>query len=553
MTVLSSETYNNETIELRQQMHYWRTMHARAVEREAALEERGRFLEETVRRQEKQIVEQAQQIEALMAKSAWLAQQVFGRKSEKTKAPTPEACDTDTKIPEFGKDSAGPGRKRGKQPGAQGYGRKRREGLPTEVIPHDLRVEEQRCPFCGAAFLVFPGTEDSEEMDWEVHLVRRVHQRTRYQPTCDCPGVPGIVTAPVPPKLIPKGMFSCGFWVHLLLEKYLFQRPLYRIRQVLELEGLSVSQGTLTGGLKRIGELVQPLYTRILERSRAAKHWQMDETRWLVFVEREGKAGHQWWLWVVVTEETCSYLLDPSRSSEVPRNHLGEEAEGILNVDRYSAYKKVAEILKGKLRLAFCWGHVRRDYVRIRDTRKKLRTWAEEWVRRINDLFRQNDRRLEVWKSDPEAFRLEDQELRRQLACMAELRDKELADENLHPVKRKALSSLREHWEGLYLFVDHPEIPMDNNGSERRLRNPVVGRKNYYGSGSIWSGALSAMLFTIFQTMLIHHLDPQKWLLAYFEACAKNGGKPPEDVDAFLPWNLSQERKTAWRYPDRPP
>jgi transposase len=322
---------------------------------------------------------------------------------------------------------------------------------------------------------------------------------------------------------------------------------------VLELEGLRVSQGTLTGGLERIVALLQPLYARILERSRAAKHWQMDETRWLVFVEMEGKAGHKWWLWVVVTEDTCSYLLDPSRSSEVPRNHLGEEAEGILNVDRYSAYKKVARILQGKLRLAFCWSHVRRDYVRIRDTREKLRPWAEGWVRRIDDLFRQNDRRLEVWKSDPEAFRVEDQELRRQLACMAELRDKELADEPLHPAKRKALMSLREHWEGLSLFVDHPEIPMDNNESERRLRNPVVGRKNYYGSGSIWSGALSAMLFTIFQTMLLNHLDPQKWLLAYFEACAQSGGKPPEDVDAFLPWNLSEERKTVWVYPNHPP
>jgi transposase len=348
-------------------------------------------------------------------------------------------------------------------------------------------------------------------------------------------------------------MFSTGFWVRILLEKYLFQRPLYRIRQVLALEGLSVSQGTLTGGLQRIGEFLQPLYTRILERSRAAKHWQMDETRWLVFVELEAKVGHKWWLWVVVTKDTCVYLLEPTRSAEVPMNHLGKEAEGILNVDRYSAYKKVAKILEDKIRLAFCWGHVRRDFVRIHDTRKRLRTWAEGWVTRISDLFRQNAKRVKVWKSDPEAFGVEDQELRRQLACMAELRDKELADEKLHKAQRKALKSLREHWQGLFLFVDHPEIPMDNNESERRLRNPVVGRKNYYGSGSIWSGMLTVMLFTTFQTVLKNQIDPRRFLLAYFDACAKNGGQAPEDVDAFLPWNLSEEQKIAWRYLDRPP
>ena len=66
------------------------------------------------------------------------------------------------------------------------------------------------------------------------------------------------------------------------------------------------------------------------------------------------------------------------------------------------------------------------------------------------------------------------------------------------------------------IFVDHPEIPMDNNESERRLRNPVVGRKNYYGSGSQWSAMLTAILFTLFQTLLKNQINPGKWLLAYF-------------------------------------
>ena len=36
---------------------------------------------------------------------------------------------------------------------------------------------------------------------------------------------------------------------------------------------------------------------------------------------------------------------------------------------------------------------------------------------------------------------------------------------------------------------------MDNNYGERQLRNPVVGRKNYYGSGSFWSAALTVRRF----------------------------------------------------------
>ena len=393
-----------------------------------------------------------------------------------------------------------------------------------------------------------PGTEDSEQIHWEVRLVRRVHRRMRYVPACDCHAVAGIVTAPGPAKLIPKGMFSTGFWVHLLLEKFLFQRPLYRIRQMLALEGLEVSQGTLTGGLQRIGTLLEPLYGRILQRSRTAGHWHMDETRWMVFAEVEGKVGHRWWLWVVVTTDTCVYLLDPWRCSDVPRNFLGEDAEGIISADRYSAYKTLGE----KIRIAFCWGHVRRDFMKVRDGYRKLRAWGRSWVERIGEIYRLNDQRLEVL-SNPEAFSTAEKALRDALTSMEQARESELAEMTLHPASRKVLKSLGNHWEGLMLFVDHPQIPMDNNEAERRLRNPVLGRKNYYGSGSIWSGMLSAMLFTIFQTLLKNNLDPQKWLLAYFQVCAENGGRAPENIESFLPWNLSEPQKRSWHYPRSPP
>jgi len=90
---------------------------------------------------------------------------------------------------------------------------------------------------------------------------------------------------------------------------------------------------------------------------------------------------------------------------------------------------------------------------------------------------------------------------------------------------------------------------MDNNLSERKLREAVLGRKNYYGSGSVWSGDLTAALFTIFQTARHNGLDPIKYLTAYLHACANNHGNPPRNIDDFLPWNLSQEQKISWKIP----
>jgi transposase len=241
-------------------------------------------------------------------------------------------------------------------------------------------------------------------------------------------------------------------------------------------------------------------------------------------------------------------VLDPSRSARVPREFLGEQAAGILSADRYSAYKTLTDMIV----IAFCWAHVRRDFLRIRDGNKTLAPWGQNWVERINDLYRINRMRLAVPR-DSEPFHTADRQLREAVQQMARTRDGELATATLHSTKRKALVSLREHWSGLTLFVDHPEIPMDNNEAERHLRMGVVGRKNYYGSGSIWSGALTAALFTILQTLLRNDVNPKPWLRTYFQACAENGGRVPDNVEQFLPWNLSEDRKSQWHYEVRPP
>lgn len=297
--------------------------------------------------------------------------------------------------------------------------------------------------------------------------------------------------------------------------------------------------------MRKIGELVHPLYTRILERNRTANHWHMDETRWLVFEEIEGKIGCRWWLWVSVSRDAVVYLLDPSRSSGVPKNHLGEDPSGILCVDRYAAYKALG---RGSLKLSFCWANVRRDYVRIHDAHPAFRAWAQGWIDRINLLFHLNNGRRAVLH-DKESFPAADAILRKELDRFKAAWILELASQDLAPVCRKALESLQNHWEGLVVFVDHPSIPMDNNLSERKLRPAALGRKHYYGSGAVWSGDLTTALFTVFQTARHNGLDPLKYLTAYLHAAANNGGRPPANLDDFLPWSLSDSQRAQWAIP----
>jgi transposase len=92
------------------------------------------------------------------------------------------------------------------------------------------------------------------------------------------------------------------------------------------------------------------------------------------------------------------------------------------------------------------------------------------------------------------------------------------------------------------LFVNDACIPLDNNHGERLMRDPAVGRKNHYGSGSEWSGRLAIRLFSIFATLKLRNINPRRWLMLDLEACGNSGGKAPADVSQFLPWNMSPDR-----------
>ena len=95
-------------------------------------------------------------------------------------------------------------------------------------------------------------------------------------------------------------------------------------------------------------------------------------------------------------------------------------------------------------------------------------------------------------------FLHEDKQIRESMDIMYDTALEELKQPRLHYEQKGVLNSLINHWGGLTIFVEHSSIPMDNNGSERILRNPAVGRKNYYGSGTIWSGRFTAIMFSIF-------------------------------------------------------
>ena len=359
---------------------------------------------------------------------------------------------------------------------------------------------------------------------------------------------PRTITADPPPKLIPKGLLGVSVWVEILVSKFFAQQPTERLLQQWRLLGLDLSAGSVTGGLERIEPLLTPLYEALLARNAQSSLAQADETRWMVFIDQEGKVGHRWWLWVFLGGDTVAFRLDPSRSHEVPEGHFADGALAVLLVDRYSAYKAMRPVQQGTVALAFCWAHVRRDFVELGKGSEALKPWALLWLARIRVLYRV-DRQRRGLEPTSMAFRAADATLRQAVAAIHAQAEAELRDPHLPTPCRHVLTSLTEHWSGLTRFVDDRRIPLDNNASERRIRGPAVGRKNYYGSGSRWSGRLAAMLFSLFATVQMARLNVRDWLRGYLQSCAEAGGQPPADVNAFLPWTMPATQRQALAIP----
>ena len=415
--------------------------------------------------------------------------------------------------------------------------------LPVRV--EIVELAEATCPNCGLGLSEFPGTEDSQTLEVEVKAYRRVIRRRRYRPSCNCGCLPAIVAAPAPARLIKRGKFGVSVWISVLLDKFVYGRPSHRLLQDLAGHGLNMAPGTLAGGLKQLAPLFEPLEQAFVQKLRSASHWHAAETRWAVFIDVQGKVGHRWYLWVFHSDAVVHYVLNASRGAAVIDVELAGVERGIISCDRYSAYKKFARLHPGVV-LAFCWAHVRRDLLELANSYPDLSAWALARVDAIGALYHLNGLRLQATQGSVQRATYQMQ-LEQAVHTMAQERVLALADPLLAAPAAKVLRSMAVHWDGLTVFVAHPWIPMDNNTAESDMRGPVVGRKNFYGSASQWSGQLAATMYSLMMTLRLWKINARTWLGAYLQACADNGNRAPDDIAPFLPWAMEPAQLAAMR------
>ena len=453
-------------------------------------------------------------VERQQAQIQDLQQQVHGKTSEVS--PPPEQTEQ-------------PKRSRGRQSGTKGSGRKRRDHIEPVDCNHVFSSAESHCPICGLPYEEM-AEKTSEEIHFEYKVVRRIHRRQVLCKTCQCVGPPKIKVASAPPRLFRGSLLSTETWSHIIFDKYHLQRSMNRHRQWLASFGLDISQGTVTNRLKKLHDkkVFRPLVEDIFRRVSAAQHQQKDETGWKVFQEIVGKKGYAWWLWVTLSDDCTYFEIDPSRSREVAKRTIGTDPV-VLSSDCLSTYHNMGDNVTN----AWCWSHIRRSLLQLARF-KGLASISKSWVKKVDWLFHLNNQRL---RATEDQFATPDSALKQAVAEFERQAKRNAKRISMHPEALKVFKSIAKHWKGLTVFVSMPGIPMHNNASERAIRNPVCGRKMYYGSGSHWSANLTADLFTILTTIEQNGLNPRLWLIEYLNAVAANGCAAPPNPTSFLPWN----------------
>lgn len=394
-----------------------------------------------------------------------------------------------------------------------------RQELPAD-LPRVERVitcapEQCHCQSCGKAMTVI-GYEVSEQLD--VEPARYVVVVTKREKRA-CQGCEqgGVAAAPVPARIVDKGLVSDRVVIDTVISKYCDHVPLYRQSVILEREtGLEISRATLDGWVMTVGGLLVPVAAVMGRELVHDSYIQADETPVDVQMHDRRGRNHQAYLWQY-GRPGGSVVFDfrLGRGREGPKAFLGK-FEGLLQTDGYAAYDKVGG---PKLVHAACWSHSRRKFFEAHQL-SSGESVAKGIVLLIDQLFGidAEARAQEMDGAARDTFR--QQHARPLLHTIKQ---------QIEAARRQALPSSKlgtaitytlTLWERLTCFLDYPELELSNNLAENSMRPVALGRKNWIHIGSPQAGPKVAAILSIVETCRRLHIPVRQYLASVLPGLA---------------------------------
>lgn len=383
-----------------------------------------------------------------------------------------------------------------------------RPAKPTgrKAVPEHLEAEAHtltpaECP-CGSTDLELV----DEVVEIKLHVVKEHHRRrvvTRKTGCCKECGA--RTTARSLPAPFPRSKATCEWLAWLVHVHCVLLVPLDRIRRDLASRGIALAMSYLVTQLERASDLLGPVdgehWKRLLQ-----SDWMATDATGLKVLIPKVAGTHNGYIEAFRNDSMVVFQYEPDKGAEMLAAKLAP-FRGVLVADAEHRHNAVFE--SGAVLEAGCNAHGRRKLRDAEGVQPKLAAEAGAFISAIYETEAEAKKKgfegteLGRWR------RRKVRPLQERLLAWMDATEPGLTpDDDL----AKAIRYYRNHWQALFRFVDHPEIPIDNSGTEREFQNFAKLRHNRLFAGSTEGAHRMATLLGIVATCRAVGVDPQAYL-----------------------------------------
>jgi transposase len=478
-------------------------------------------LSETIRAQERKLQQQEHRL-------AQLLRQLYGPRRERfnpdqlTLFDAVELAAIVQEAAEGLEDESSPSRRR-----RRGHGRRPLPAdLARETILYELSEDQRRCPECGDVRGEI-GRERSEQLEYIPPKYKvLVHERVKYAcRRCQ----EHVAVAAKPPQPVEKGLPGPGLLAHTVLSKYGDHAPLYRQEDVHARHGVILRRSTLCDWIAAAADLAEPLYRRMCQLTLASRIIWTDDTPVKLLDPVLGRARTaRFWAYLGDARHPYTvYDFTDSRARDGPRSFL-KDFSGYLQADAYGGYDGI--YASGRVVEVACWAHARRKWHEARTTDPARAHHALALIQRLFEI--EDDCR----DAQPDERRAARQE--QALPVLTEFRAwlaSDCADCLPKSPIGQAVTYALNQWGALVRYCEDGELTLDNNVSERAVKIPALGRKNWLFVATRTGGRRAAILFSLVAGCKANQVEPWAYLRDVFSKLPSLSSNSPQHLDSLLP------------------
>lgn len=354
--------------------------------------------------------------------------------------------------------------KRKRKPGGQkGHSKFTRELFTPEQVDKTIIHELPKAEVLRKNLTVLAETEMVlQQVELPTKLYKVIEHRVRLYKTTDGK----IIKALLPNDIRKAGLFTTrmtAFAGYLKARCHMSYSTMEAF--FADIMDIDISTGFLNKCCTRkLSEALIPAYSDALEHIRQADILGTDETG-------HNDHGSTLWTWCQRTKDVIFFHINNSRSSKVLQRLLGDDFDGTLTADYFSANRKFARLTNVKVQ--YCWAHLVRDMKFLAENQlRKVKNWANKLLDIAAKIFGPNKSRVQSsyvrWRNKMEKLRI------------AFLRNVQKPPD--HKDAQNISRRFRDGGKGYFLFLDVAGVEPTNNATEQAIRFVVLDRRVTQGT-----------------------------------------------------------------------